>query len=354
MRRMIESGARKTIADVARQAQVSTATVSRVINDTGPVSAETAERVWQAIAELNYAPHGGARDLAGGRSTTLGLILSSVGGYFFSEMLDGIQGAAGEHDLLIYAAGDWDDERQAFNLPLNEHNTAGLIVSVGTLSDAALRSLSERGLPLVLLHRASPAGLNLPVVTFENEAGARQIVGHLIAAHGCRRIGFLAGLHDHEDARLRQQGYRRALADHNLPYDEALGGYGGYDDQIAETTVAGWLARGVQFDAIFAADDASAMGALTALRRAGLRVPEDVALAGFDDAPLSRHLSPPLTTVRAPIAATGAAAAHQLLRLIETGTADLLTILSTEALLRRSCGCTDDAGPKRISYPGVT
>ena len=330
---------RATIADVAERAGVSTATVSRVINGSGAVSEKTAVRVWQAIETLNYAPHGGARDLAGGRPAALGLILPSAGGYFFSAMLQGIEEAAGDNDLLIYAAGVLADERKAFFLPLNEHNTAGLLVFSGSLTDAAIKALYARGLPMVLLHRSSPAGLGLPAVLFENTAGARAIVEHLITAHGRRRIAFLAGPAYFEDAGLRELGYRQALAAHDLPCDEALVALGGYDDQVAETSVSRWLAEGVQFDAIFAADDASATGALTALRRAGLRVPQDVALAGFDDAPLSRHLSPPLTTVRAPIAEAGAAAARQLLALIETGTAELETTLPTEIVIRRSCGC---------------
>lgn len=333
---------RATINDVAQRAAVSTATVSRVINKTGPVSEATAVRVWQAIEALNYVPHGGARELAGGKSNTLGLILPGAGGYFFSETLEGIESAAATNDLLIYAAGSLADERQAFYLPLNEHNSAGLLIFAGSLGDEAIAALAERGLPIVLLHRSAPDGLALPSVTFENEDGARQIVEHLITVHGCRRIAFLAGPPNYEDTLLRERGYRQALAMHNMPFDKNLVGEGAFNDQVAETAVARWLEQGLNFDAIFAADDASAMGALTALRKAGRRVPEDVALVGFDDAPLSRHLSPPLTTMRAPIAAAGAAAARQLLQLIDTGKAETVTTLPTHIIIRRSCGCQSE------------
>lgn len=331
--------ARSTINDVAQRAGVSTATVSRVINSTGPVSEATAVRVWQAIEELNYAPHSGAREMAGGKSNTLGLILSSISGYFLSEMLAGIEKAAASNDLLIYAAGSLPDDRQAFYLPLNEHNTGGLIVFAGSLTDEAIIALNERGLPLVLLHRSPPDGLDLPAVSFENEAGAQQIVEHLITVHGCRRIAFLAGPQSHEDAGLRESGYRKALAAHGLPYVKRLVAAGEYSDLVAESAVTHWLSQDLNFDAIFAADDASAIGALTALRKAGRRVPEDVALVGFDDAPLSRHLSPPLTTVRAPITEAGMAAAARLIQLINTGTAEPITKLPTEVIIRRSCGC---------------
>jgi len=333
---------RATIADVAQRAGVSTATVSRVINNTGPVSEQTADRVWKAIGELNYAPHGGARELAaGGRPDTLGLILPTAGGYFFSEMLQGIESAFGQRDLLIHVTNAPANDREAFFLPLNEYNTAGMLVFANSLTAEALAALYERELPMVLLHCSPPPGLALPSVVFENVGGARRIVDHLIEVHGCRRIAFLAGPEGFEDTGLRFEGYLRSLEAHGLPYNECLMGQGGYDDRLAETAVSQWLTEGLQFDAIFAADDASAVGALTALRKAGKHVPGEVALVGFDDAPLSRHLSPPLTTVRAPIVAAGAAAAEKLLRLIETGIAGEQTMLPTELVIRRSCGCKE-------------
>jgi LacI family transcriptional regulator len=337
---------RATIADVARRAGVSTATVSRVINGTGPVSEQTVDRVWRAISELNYAPHSGAREMAAaGKPKTLGLILPGAGGYFFSEMLQGIESAVGAHDLLIHVTHNPASEREAFFLPLNEHNTAGLLVFANSLTWEAISALHGRGLPMVLLHCSPPPGLALPSVVFENVAGARHIVDHLIAVHGRRRIAFLAGPDGFEDAGLRLKGYRQSLEAHGLLYDKALVKQGGYDDRLAETAVARLLAEGREFDAIFAADDASAVGALTALHKAGIRVPEEIALVGFDDAPLSRHLAPPLTTVRAPIAAAGAAAAEQLLYLVETGTAVQQVTLPAELIIRRSCGCNHSQSP---------
>jgi DNA-binding LacI/PurR family transcriptional regulator len=331
---------RATISDVAGRAGVSTATVSRVINETGPVAESTADRVWRAISELNYAPHSGARELAGGRSSTLGLILTSAGGYFAGEVLAGIEAGAGDaYDLLIYAAQKGPAERQAFYLPLNEHNTGGLIVTAGSLPDEALVELSERSLPLVLLFQSSPNGLALPSVSFENEAGVHRIVEHLIAVHGYREIAFLSGPPQLEDAGARLRGYRQALADHNIEFDEKLVAQGGYNAAMAETAVSRWLDNGILPRAIVAADDESAMGTLSALHAARVRVPHDVAVVGFDDAPLSRHLSPPLTTVRAPIEAAGEMAARLLRDLIESGTADLQTKLPTEVVVRQSCGC---------------
>jgi DNA-binding LacI/PurR family transcriptional regulator len=174
---------------------------------------------------------------------------------------------------------------------------------------------------------------------FENKQGARLIVEHLIAAHGRRRIAFLAGPGGNEDSYWRERGYREALAAHGLPFDPALEAAGGFNDRQAFESVGDLLKSNVAMDAIFAGDDESAMGALEALRAAGRRVPEQMAVVGFDDVPSSRHLTPPLTTVRAPIEQAGREAARQLISLIRTGHAEPKLLLPTELVIRQSCGC---------------
>ena len=337
----VENPSRVTIADVARQAEVSTATVSRVVNKSGAVASDTADRVWSVIKQLNYVPHMGARVLAGNRTQTLGLILPGISGYFFAELLRGIEDSVANHgyDLLIYATHRGDKRERDFYLPLNEHNTDGLIVFTESLDEDEIARLAAQRLPVVLLHQSSPVGLGIPCVTFENKDGARAIVEHLIKVHGCRRIAHLAGSEGQEDAYWRELGYRQALAANGIPFDPALVALGDFDVKGAETAVARWLAEGLELDAIFAADDGSATGAISALRRAGKRIPQDVAVVGFDDAPFSGHLTPGLTTVRAPIEKAGKTAAEQLFTLIGGGQADLFTLLPTEPIFRQSCGC---------------
>jgi LacI family transcriptional regulator len=337
-----KTNARATINDVATQAGVSIATVSRVVNNTGPVAEETADRVQQVIARLNYIPHPAARGLAGRRSQTLGLVFPEISDAFISALLRGIeQGvSANGYALLVYTTQPNSGGKRP-ELPLNEHNTDGLIVFTDSLSDREIGRLHTRRVPRVLLHRSPPAGLDIPCVTFENKGGAYKAVEHLIQAHHCRRIAFLAGPPGNEDSYWREQGYRAALAAHHLPVDPALIASAAFNDRQAELAVSHWLHEKTMLDAIFAGDDASAMGAITALRRAGRRVPEDIAVVGFDDVLPSRHLSPPLTTVHAPIEAAGRAAAEQLIRLIREGTAEPLILLPTELVIRRSCGCTE-------------
>jgi LacI family transcriptional regulator len=328
---------RVTIADVAERAGVSIATVSRVINQTARVAPQTEAQVKAAIAELNYRPRTAAQILAGRKTGTLGLLLPEIGDDFFCLMLRGIEAAARENGfgLLIHSTEATSSPSATMSYPLGEHNTDGLLVFTDHLPSAELDRLHQMRFPVVLLHHSPPEGLDVPCVTVENQSGARQVIEHLIRVHGCRRIAFLTGPEGNEDSSWRELGYRKALAAHDIHFDASLLGMGGFDDGVAQETVKSWLKEGLDFDAIFAGDDASAVGALTALDQGGKRVPQDVALVGFDDTYLSRYLSPPLTTVRAPIEQVGQEGVRQLVRLIRTGQAAPLVLLPTELVIRR-------------------
>jgi DNA-binding LacI/PurR family transcriptional regulator len=190
-----------------------------------------------------------------------------------------------------------------------------------------------------LLFRSAPPGVEVPCVNIENKAGARQLVDHLIEVHGRQRIGFLRGPDGNEDSLWRERGYLESLAAHGMVADPALMAAGGFTDSIAQAAVEDWLRWGVALDAIFAGDDDAATGVLLALRQAGLRVPDDVAVAGFDDLPYARLFVPSLTTVRTPIETVGLTAARQLISLVQTGSAEMHTLLPTEPVIRQSCGC---------------
>ncbi len=332
---------RATISDVARLAGVSIATVSRVLNGTAPVAEETVQQVNSAIAALNFAPHAAARTLAGRRTDTIGLLLPEISGAFFSPLIRGIETGAREagFDLLIHSTADQFRVDGRAQMPLDEHNSDGLLVFTNRLSETELARFHGRGFPLVLLYRSAPAGLDIPVVTLENKAGARSVVEHLIVAHGCRRIAFLAGPPGNEDSCWREAGYREALRNHGIPDDPALHGVGNFDDVTAQAAVEQWLRQGVQFDAIFAGDDEAATGCILALSQAGKRVPEDVAVVGFDDVPFAHLMSPKLTTVRAPIETAGHQAARMLIALIQGDEVERLVLLPTELIIRQSCGC---------------
>lgn len=332
---------RATITDVAREAGVSIATVSRVINQTALVAPETVAQVQAAIAKLNYRPQSAARVLASQKTSTIGLLLPEISGDFLSPLLRGIEAEARQNGfgLLVYATQGGDAVSTTRPQPLGEHNTDGVLVFVNSLPEEELLRLNQIGFPVVLIHRSSPEGLNIPCVTIENKHSAQMMIDHLIEVHGYRRIAFLTGQEGHEDSYWREMGYRESLASHGILFDPRLVSVGGFNRETAQAATESWLRGGLEFDAIFAGDDDSAIGVLTALSQAGKRAPEDVAVVGFDDIALSRYLTPPLTTVRAPTEQVGCEATRQLVRLIRGEAVDPLVLLPTELVIRQSCGC---------------
>jgi DNA-binding LacI/PurR family transcriptional regulator len=330
-----------TIADVADRAGVSIATVSRVLNRTTRVSEETATRVQKAIDELGFVPQAAARHLASRKTSTLGLLLPEVSSEFFFPILRGIEAATRQagFDLLIAIQPEEQAHQANARSPLGIHNTDGLLI-FGDLADSpSLAQFSRLNFPVVLLYHAAPPGSGITSIEVENKNGARRLVSHLIEVHGARRIAFLRGPDGNEDSAWRENGYRLALADHGLEFDPGLVEAGNFEQQGGRMAIETLLKKGVRFDAVFAGDDGTAIGALAALNQAGLRVPEDVAVVGFDDILPSRYLNPPLTTVRAPTEQVGHEAVMQLVRRIHTGQADAEVLLPTELVIRQSCGC---------------
>ena len=326
-----------TIADVAQLAGVSIATVSRVLNGTTPVHNEKADRVRNAMEELQFVPRQAARVLASRRTNTIGLVLSEISGAYFPPMLKGIEGAAYEagYDLLIHSTKREGPSRR----PLGEHNTDGLLIFTDSLDHRELHHLHKIHFPIVLLHHSPPDSLDIPVITIENKNGAATLINHLIEVHGRRRIVFLRGPEGHEDSVWRERGYREALEAHKIKYDPRLIGSGEFDEEEGFSTIQQMIMNKIKFDAIFAGDDDSSIGAIRALKMAGRRVPQDVAVVGFDDVPFARYLSPALTTVRAPIEQVGREAVRQLVRQLNGVQADPLTLMRTELVIRESCGC---------------
>ncbi len=329
-----------TIADVALRAGVSIATVSRVLNGTTPVVPETAERIRTAIEELHYVPRAAARILATRRTHTVGLVLPEIGREFFLPLLRGIEREARRvgYDLLIQTSESPDAARASLG-GLGEHNTDGLIIFTDSVKDAELSRLHSNGFPVVLLHQTPPPGVDFPVITIENKSGAERLVEHLIDVHGCQRIAFLRGPDGNEDSEWRERGYRLALQHHGIKFDPALVANGGYEEDQAQAAVQQWLLDGLDLDAIFAGDDDAATGVLASLRSAGRRVPEDIAVVGFDDLAVSRYLTPALTTVHSPLEQVGREAVLQLVKSIHGQPIDPITLLKTELVIRKSCGC---------------
>lgn len=319
-----------TIRDVAARAGVSVATVSRVFNQKGPIRQETLRRVMDVAGEMQYVPHAGARSLSTRSTRTIGVVLPDLHGEFFSEVIRGIDLAAreiGYHLLLSGSHADRDEMREVVQAVRGMVD--GLIIMSPDLDPAALCCELPQGVRAVLLN-AKVDGR--PSITIDNAGGAREVVRHL-AALGHRRIAFISGPAHNVDAEQRRRGFRAGVRAHQIEATEIAGDFTEQSGYEAATKLRSMRPRPT---AVFAANDSMAIGALSGFRDAGLDVPNDVALVGFDDIPIARFLDPPLTTVKVPIAELGRRSVQLLLGNEEQSQSPAR--VKTSLVVRRSCG----------------
>ena len=336
-RRTRKTPARVTIHDVAARAGVSTTTVSRVLNNRGHASEETIERVQQAVRDLNFVPHTSALSLVSQKTNTLGFAARDLATLFLPPLLTGIEATFREAGFNLLISTSISTPGQ--NPPLGEHNTDGILVFADAFSDEQLQHFADLDFPIVLVHRQPPGDLEFPAVNIENIDSTYDLVSHLIEIHECKKIAFLSGPEKQHDALERMAGYRNALDVHGIPFDAALVRRGDFSDAVTRQTLNSWLAEGdVPFDAIFAGDDEAAIAAIEVLQAAGIRVPEDVAVVGFDNELRAPYITPALTTVSVPFRDIGRYGAERLIQLVREGEADSV-VLPTEVVIRQSCGC---------------
>ena len=330
-----------TIRDVARQADVSVATVSRYINRNAPVSPEVADRLDRILTELKYVPHAAARHLASRKTRAVGLLLNNLHNDFFVPLLKGVESVVRQKGYNLIIATYHANGRDHRYPPVGPHNTDGLLVFSDGLMDEDLVSFNSKDFPMVLVHRTPPPKVAIPSVTVENIEITRLLVDHLINVHGKRRIVFLRGPIRQDDSIRREIGYKSALQANGIPLDENLILNGDFERDIAYTVMNEFLAREKQvaFDAVFTGDDEASIGVLKSLHEHGIQIPEEVAVVGFDDLGFAPFLNPPLTTVRAPTEQVGQIATERLFGLLENHPSEEVTILPTEIIYRRSCGC---------------
>ena len=317
--------------DVARQAGVSVATVSRVLNASGPVGESTRRRILKTAGDLRYVPNGTARSLTTSTTETIGVLLPNLYGEFYSEVIRGIEGAvrARRYHTLLSSVHDGPDELVSALRTL-VGRVDGLVVMSPDIEADVLRANLPADLPVVLLGSALTGHA---AVTIDNEEGAAAMVRHL-AGLGHRRIALIGGAAVNTDAQARLAGYRRAVAEGDLDADPALVVGGDFTEQSGHAAAAVLLALADRPTAVFAANDSMAIGALRAIREAGLDVPRDLALAGFDDIPVAQYVTPALTSVHVPIHEMGARAVEAVL----ADAASQTTTLPTRLVVRESCG----------------
>lgn len=328
-----------TIRDVARAAGVSVATVSRAVNDSPLVTEQTRQQVAAIAEQMGYVPHGAARSLATRRTHTIGVLLPDLYGEFFSEVIRGIDltvRAAGYHCLVSSARHDAMQLEAALRSMLGRVD--GVILMSPEFTGEVSRRALRGGFPVVLLNCPSPDPA-FDSMTIANYEGAYAMVRHL-AGLGHRRIAIIQGAAGNFDAAERLRGYRAAVKDTGAVADPALEAEGDFTEESGALAVTALLRLDQPPTAIFAANDCMAIGALSALRDAGVTVPGDIALGGFDDIPMARYVTPALTSVHVDISALGERTAARLLAKLE-GPADARRIRDTlpaTLVVRRSCG----------------
>ncbi|GAA3157883.1 LacI family DNA-binding transcriptional regulator [Planomonospora alba] len=332
------TSARPTLEKVAARAGVSRATVSRVVNGSTHVNPEIRASVLRAVEELGYVPNLAARSLVTQRADSVALVFSEPPTRVFSDdpmFSDIIRGvsqemeAADKHLVLMLAGSPRGRER------VERYTTArhvdGVIVASMHGADPLPTALARRGVPVVCSGRPL-VHAGLPCVDMENAGGAEQAVRHLVAA-GRRRIATIAGPQDMVAGIDRLTGYRTALRDSDRRSIVAVGDFTRESGVVAMRQL---LRDDPALDAVFAANDMMALGALQVLRRSGRRVPDDVAVVGFDDVPAASYAEPPLTTVRQPVYEMGRELGRLVLALAAGGDADGPVILPTELVVRES------------------
>ena len=304
-----------TIRDVARQAGVSVATVSRVLNDNPKVKPHLRARVEQAMQELNYQPSALARGMRSQTAQVIGLILPDIGNPFFTALARAIEDAAHEsgYGLLLCNSDEDPDKEQRYAEILLAQRVAGVVLIPASMD--LCEPLQTRDIPLVCVERPVPE-CPVDTVLLDNEAGSRMAAGHLIEL-GHRRIGLIVGLLDAAVSQERLQGYRRALGDAGIPFDPDLVRYGGLTEQGGYQKAMELLEPGNQPTALFVTSNAMALGALRAIQARRVRVPDALSVASFGDMPCFSLFRPPLTVVQQPAYELGLQAAHLLLRRIK-------------------------------------
>lgn len=325
-----------TIRDVAQLAQVSITTVSRALNGQTGITPETRQRVLDAAARLSFTPSFAARSLITRRSNTIGAVLPGLPGEYLSELLRGVDAAAHARGLhLLVACPQGNDRNLAATLRDFGSRVDGLLV-VPPRGDAGdFESHAPANLPLVVIN--GQAAANRTLVAADSFGGAVSMTRHLME-RGHRSIAFVAGPPGDFDAQERLRGFRAAMAKAGVD-GEPLVLEGDFSEESGIAAGERIAAMATRPDAVFAANDLMAAGCLVAFARHGISVPRDIALAGFDDLPIARHLQPPLTTVRVPIAELGSIALDALVSHIEGGESAHATrrTVSAQLVVRESC-----------------
>lgn len=326
-----------TIKQVSEHAQVSQATVSRVMTGSARVSADTRERVEQAMTQLGYTPNAFAQSLASNRSNSVGLVVSSLNGPFYGLLMEGLESTLREGNKhLLIASGNSNEarEREAVEFLLSRRCDA-LVLHAELLTDDYIKTLSDR-VPLVCINRSVP-GLEAQCIFLDNEYGGYLATRHLLD-RGHSDIACIRGPHWNRDAQDRVKGFHRAMNEAGLTANPDLMAEGRFTKEGGRQAMNSLLERQVAFTGLVAGDDDLAIGAMTALRSSGYQVPADVAIIGYDDMPYAEHVTPSLSSVYLPIEEMARMAGSLALNKVYKGQHDIQHRFTPRLVVRASSG----------------
>lgn len=328
-----------TIKDVAREAGVSYSTVSRVLNGYPHIHPDKRRRVLEAVDRLGYSVNLQARSLAGGHSQVIGLIVHDLGNPYTAQVVQSIDEALAraEYELVLHTTHGHHHKEAVYVDILTRGMVDGLMMLIPLGPTPYLQQLHKRRFPYVIICDHQQYDDFSPTVSTTSRQGAYDVMRYLIAL-GHRRIGFITGRPDFISAAERLEAYKAALSAYGLPLDPALIYTGDYQYRAAYTATTALLDLPQPPTAIFAANDLSAFAVYDVARSRGLRVPDDLSVAGFDDVPQSAYMHPALTTVRQPLLAMGEAATRLLMDTIaDPNRPAERIVLPTELIIRESC-----------------
>jgi len=328
-----------TIYDVAKKAGVSISTVSRVINNSSPVSDELRRKVNEAIKKLNYQPNALAQSLIKAETGTVGLIIPDISNPFFSLLAKGAEELAKIHNYSLILCNSNDDpkaETEYIDVLLKKQ-VDGLIFTGTRCKNEYINQLAENRFPIVVVDREIEEGKDVNSIYTNNKDGAYQATKYLTHL-GRKDIAYIAGYPDVKTDKDRFEGYKRALREAKISFREDLVVIGNYHWNDAYNVVKKLLEKGKSFSAVFAANDLMAMGAIKALEENNLKVPDDVSVIGFDDILFASIVNPPLTTVAQPTYQMGESAMRLLIDVIKKRiTKPRKVVLETRLIIRESC-----------------
>ncbi|MEE3879505.1 substrate-binding domain-containing protein [Vibrio natriegens] len=324
-----------TIKDVAKEAGVSVATVSRVINKSPKASQNSIDAVTQAMSKLGYRPNAAARALVSQSTNTIGVLVSDVSDPFFGTLVKSVDNVArenGKHILIGNGYHNADDERRALDLLANSRCDA-LVIHAKGLSDEELIAYAKEVKGLVLINRHIPE-LAERCISLDNRKGAFLATEYLIR-HGHRKIACIASSHDIEDTDERLQGYQSALKEHGIELSKSYVEYGEPNSDGGEVAMTNLLTKSLEITGVVAYNDYMAAGALATLDQNGIGVPQQVSMVGFDDGLIARFVHPGLTTIRYPIEMMAERATRLALALSRNEKVEDETIIFSPTLVRR-------------------